>query len=137
MIRVLISKPGIDGHWRGSVVIARALRDAGMEVIFGGNQTVEQIADTAINEDVDVIGLSIYSGAHFDYVKQLTTLLTDKEEKENFLLICGGAIPPSDYAALKKMGVADVFGANSDVREAIHFIRSQVPETRLLMASIK
>lgn len=131
MIRVLISKPGIDGHWRGTVVIARALRDAGMEVIFGGNQTVEQIADTAINEDVDVIGLSIYSGAHFDYVEQLTTLLASKEEKENFLLICGGAIPPSDFAKLKEMGVADVFGANCNTKDAIHFITSHVEDNTL------
>ena len=82
-IRVLMSKPGIDGHWRGGIVISRALRDAGMELIFGGFQNIEQCVETAIQEDVDVIGLSIHSGAHFAYLKRLIDLIEEKGLKDH------------------------------------------------------
>jgi len=85
-IRVLMSKPGIDGHWRGGIVVSRALRDAGMELIFGGFQNIEQIVESAVQEDVDIIGLSIHSGAHIAYTKQLIDLLEEKGLKDNFMI---------------------------------------------------
>lgn len=132
MIRVLITKPGIDGHWRGSVVVARALRDAGMEVIFGGNQSVDQIVETAINEDVDVIGLSVYSGAHFDYVQALVNRLEGLGEKDSFLLVCGGAIPPNDVERLKAMGMANVYGVGASTKEIVSFITANVTEQTII-----
>lgn len=132
MIRVLITKPGIDGHWRGSIVVSRALRDAGMEVIFGGNQSVEQIVDTAINEDVDVIGLSVYSGAHFDYAQALVNRLADMGEKDSFLLVCGGAIPPNDVEKLKAMGMANVYGVGASTADIVAFITANVSEQTII-----
>ncbi|MHA1798098.1 MAG: cobalamin B12-binding domain-containing protein, partial [Candidatus Helarchaeota archaeon] len=107
-IRVLMSKPGIDGHWRGGIVVSRALRDAGMELIFGGFQNAQQIVETAIQEDVDVIGLSIHSGAHFAYTKKVIDLLKKKGIFDNILLLVGGVIPAKDFDKLKEMGVANV-----------------------------
>ena len=89
-IRVLMSKPGIDGHWRGGIVVSRALRDAGMELIFGGFQNIEQIVESAIQEDVDVIGLSIHSGAHFAYTQQVIDLLNEKMHWWKFLALFNG-----------------------------------------------
>lgn len=132
MIRVLISKPGIDGHWRGSVVVARALRDAGMEVVFGGSQSIEQIVDTAINEDVDVIGLSTHSGAHFEYARELVNRLDELGEKDNFLLVCGGAIPPSDVERLKTLGMANAYGLGANTRDIVSFITANVSEQTII-----
>ncbi|MCJ7649948.1 MAG: cobalamin-dependent protein, partial [Candidatus Lokiarchaeota archaeon] len=112
-IRVLMSKPGIDGHWRGGIVVSRALRDAGMELIFGGFQNVREIAEAAIQEDVDVIGLSIHSGAHFAYTQQLIDILKEKGVFENILIVVGGVIPAQDFDKLKEMGVGKVFGPGS------------------------
>ncbi|MFX1276353.1 MAG: cobalamin B12-binding domain-containing protein [Promethearchaeota archaeon] len=125
-IRVLMSKPGIDGHWRGGIVVSRALRDAGMELIFGGFQNVEQIVESAIQEDVDVIGLSIHSGAHFAYTQQVIDLLKEKGVYENIIIILGGVIPARDFAELKKMGVANVYGPGAMVNDIVNFIRDNV-----------
>lgn len=123
-IRVLMSKPGIDGHWRGGIVVSRALRDAGMELIFGGFQNVRQIAEAAIQEDVDVIGLSIHSGAHFAYTQQLIDILKEKGVFENILIVVGGVIPAQDFDKLKEMGVGNVFGPGSMTSDIVSYIKS-------------
>ena len=125
-IRVLMTKPGIDGHWRGGIVVSRALRDAGMELIFGGFQNVEQIVESAIQEDVDVIGLSIHSGAHFAYTQQVIDLLKEKGALDKFMILVGGVIPAQDFPELKKMGVANVFGPGSMVGDIVNFISENV-----------
>ena len=125
-IRVLMSKPGIDGHWRGGIVVSRALRDAGMELIFGGFQNVRQIAEAAIQEDVDVIGLSIHSGAHFAYTQQLIDILKENGVFEDILIIVGGVIPAQDFDKLKEMGVGNVFGPGSMTSDIVSYIKSQI-----------
>jgi len=125
-IRVLMSKPGIDGHWRGGIVVSRALRDAGMELIFGGFQNVNQIAEAAIQEDVDVIGLSIHSGAHFAYTQQLIDLLKEKGVLDNILILVGGVVPALDFAKLKEMGVANVYGPGSMTNDIVEFIKTHL-----------
>ena len=92
-----MSKPGIDGHWRGGIVVSRAIRDAGMELIFGGFQNVQQIVETAIQEDVDVLGLSIHSGAHFAYTQQVIDLLKERGVLEDIMILVGGVIPAQDF----------------------------------------
>jgi methylmalonyl-CoA mutase C-terminal domain/subunit len=125
-IRVLMSKPGIDGHWRGGIVVSRALRDAGMELIFGGFQNIEQCVESAIQEDVDVIGLSIHSGAHFAYTKRLIDLLKKKGFKDQILILVGGVIPAQDFRDLKEMGVANVYGPGTMTGDIVKFIRENV-----------
>jgi methylmalonyl-CoA mutase C-terminal domain/subunit len=125
-IRVLMSKPGIDGHWRGGIVISRALRDAGMELIFGGFQNIEQCVESAIQEDVDVIGLSIHSGAHFAYIKRLLDLIEEKGLKDQFMILVGGVIPARDFLELKKMGVANVYGPGTMTKDVVKFIRENI-----------
>ncbi len=125
-IRVLMSKPGIDGHWRGGIVVSRAIRDAGMELIFGGFQNVDQIVQSAIDEDVDVIGLSIHSGAHFAYTQQVIDLLKEKGVFEDFLILLGGVIPAKDFPKLREMGVANVYGPGTLVGDIVDFIKSKV-----------
>ncbi|MEJ2252309.1 MAG: cobalamin-dependent protein [Candidatus Lokiarchaeota archaeon] len=125
-IRVLMSKPGIDGHWRGGIVVSRALRDAGMELIFGGFQNIEQIVESAVQEDVDVIGLSIHSGAHFAYSKQLIDLLKEKGLKDNFMILVGGVIPAKDFVKLKDLGVSNVYGPGSMTSDIVNFIRNNI-----------
>lgn len=125
-IRVLMSKPGIDGHWRGGIVVSRAIRDAGMELIFGGFQNVEQIAAAAIQEDVDVIGLSIHSGAHFAYTQQLIDILKEKGVFQNIMILVGGVIPAKDFEKLREIGVANVYGPGSMTSEIVDFIRENV-----------
>jgi methylmalonyl-CoA mutase C-terminal domain/subunit len=125
-IRVLIVKPGLDGHDRGAKVVARALRDAGMEVIYGGlRQTPEMIVETAIQEDVDVIGLSILSGAHMDLFSRITEL-AKKEGLDRVLIVAGGIIPNADLEAVKAMGIDEVFGPGSSVYDIVDYIRSHV-----------
>lgn len=125
-IRVLIAKPGLDGHDRGAKVIARALRDAGMEVIYTGlRQTPEQIVATAIQEDVNVIGLSILSGAHMYLFPKIIQLLQEKEAQE-VLMIAGGIIPSEDAIELKKMGIKEIFAPGTDTRKIIEFIEKNV-----------
>ena len=125
-IRVLMSKPGIDGHWRGGIVVSRALRDAGMEVIFGGFQNVKQIVQSAIHEDVDVIGLSIHSGAHLAYTKQIIDLLKENGVQNDFLILVGGVIPAQDFPKLKEMGVANVYGPGSMTKDIVKFVQEKI-----------
>ncbi len=125
-IRVLIAKPGLDGHDRGAKVVARALRDAGMEVIYTGlRQTPEQIVETAIQEDVDVIGLSILSGAHTHLFPKVMELLKENNV-EDIIVIGGGVIPEEDIPELKKVGVAEIFTPGTDTRDIIEFIKEKV-----------
>jgi len=122
-IRVLVAKPGLDGHDRGAKVIARALRDAGMEVIYTGlRQTPEMIVSAALQEDVQVIGLSILSGAHNAIVPRLMELLREKEMTD-VLVVIGGIIPDEDAESLKRQGVAAVFQPGSSLEEIVQFIR--------------
>lgn len=123
-IRVLIAKPGLDGHDRGAKVIARTLRDAGMEVIYTGlRQTPEMIVEAANQEDVDVIGLSILSGAHLALTPRIMELLK-QNEMSDVAVIIGGIIPPEDIDKLKAMGVAGVFGPGSDTGDIVSFINN-------------
>jgi methylmalonyl-CoA mutase C-terminal domain/subunit len=125
-IRVLMSKPGIDGHWRGSIVVSRALRDAGMELIFGGFQNISQIVESAVHEDVDIIGLSIHSGAHLAYTKQLIDKLDEKGLKDDFMVLVGGVIPAKDFPKLKEMGVANVYGPGTMTQDIVDFIHENL-----------
>jgi len=126
-IRVLIAKPGLNSHDRGAKVVARALRDAGMEVIYTGlRQTPEQIVETAVQEDVDVIGLSILSGAHMTWVPRVIELMKEKGIFGEVLLLVGGIIPEDDIKALKEMGVDEVFGPGTSTEEIVKFIREHV-----------
>src|SRR3974390_3164271 len=125
-IRVLVAKPGLDGHDRGAKVIARALRDAGMEVIYTGlRQTPEMIVNAALQEDVRVIGLSILSGAHNVIVPRVLELLREKH-MEDVKVIVGGIVPDEDAEALKKQGVAAVFQPGSSLDSIVQFIRTAV-----------
>lgn len=124
-IRVLIGKPGLDGHDRGAKIIARALRDAGMEVIYSGlHRTPEEIVAIAIQEDVDVIGLSILSGAHMTIFPKILDLLK-KEEAEDMLLFGGGIIPDEDKEELKKQGVAEIFGPGTSTQDVIEYLQNR------------
>ena len=125
-IRVLVAKPGLDGHDRGAKVIARALRDAGMEVIYTGlRQTPEQIIETAIQEDVNVIGLSILSGAHMYLFPRIVKMLEEKNIND-VLVIAGGIIPVEDIAELKKIGIREVFTPGTDTKRIVEFIKTNV-----------
>ena len=125
-IRVLVAKPGLDGHDRGAKVIARALRDAGMEVIYTGlRQTPEMIVSAALQEDVQVIGLSILSGAHNAIVPRVLELLREKKICD-VQVVVGGIIPDDDAAELKKLGVAAVFQPGASLEEIVNFLRSAV-----------
>jgi len=125
-IRVLVAKPGLDGHDRGAKVIARALRDAGMEVIYTGlRQTPEMVVSAALQEDVDVIGLSILSGAHNAIVPRVMELLKQKKMGD-VLVVVGGIIPDQDMDSLKKAGVAAVFQPGTSMDEIVTFIRGNV-----------
>ena len=127
-IRVLVAKPGLDGHDRGAKIIARALRDAGMEVIYTGlRQTPEMIASAALQEDVDVIGLSILSGAHNAIVPRLMQLLKERQMSD-VLVVIGGIIPDADIPLLKEQGVAAVFQPGASLDQIVRFIRQHVPE---------
>lgn len=127
-IRVLVAKPGLDGHDRGAKVIARALRDAGMEVIYTGlRQTPGMIVNAALQEDVQVIGLSILSGAHNAIVPRVLELLREKEMTD-VLVVVGGIIPDEDAARLKQLGVAEVFQPGASLEHIIHFIRESVKQ---------
>lgn len=125
-IRVLVAKPGLDGHDRGAKVIARALRDAGMEVIYTGlRQTPEMVVNAALQEDVDVIGLSILSGAHNAIVPRVTDLL-QQNKMDDVLLLVGGIIPDQDIDGLKKAGVAAIFQPGTAMDDIVKFIRENV-----------
>jgi methylmalonyl-CoA mutase C-terminal domain/subunit len=124
-IRVLIAKPGLDGHDRGAKVIARALRDAGMEVIYSGlRQTPEQVVAAAVQEDVDVIGLSILSGAHNVLFPEILKLLKEKGG-EDILVLAGGIIPEKDIAPLKAMGIREIFLPGTPTQTLVEFIQRE------------
>jgi methylmalonyl-CoA mutase cobalamin-binding domain/chain len=133
-IRIVVAKPGLDGHDRGAKIIARALRDAGMEVIYTGlHQTPEQIAATVIQEDADAVGLSILSGAHMTLVPRVVELLR-AEGVEDVVLTVGGTIPADDAPPLKRLGVAEVFTPGASTDEIVSFVRTAVAERRTLAA---
>ncbi|MDP9396651.1 MAG: cobalamin B12-binding domain-containing protein [Actinomycetota bacterium] len=122
-LRVVVAKPGLDGHDRGAKVVARALRDAGMEVIYTGlHQTPEQIVETAIQEDADAVGISILSGAHMTLVPRILELLRERGA-EDILVTIGGTIPNKDIAVLKDMGVAEVFTPGAPMEAIVNFLR--------------
>jgi len=127
-IRVLLAKPGLDGHDRGAKVVARALRDAGMEVIYTGiRQTPEMIVEAAIQEDVDVIGLSILSGAHLELFPPIIQGLK-KKGREDVLVIAGGIIPEDDIPALQQTGVKAIFGPGTSTGDIIKFIQNEMTQ---------
>lgn len=129
-IRIVVAKPGLDGHDRGAKIIARALRDAGMEVIYTGlHQTPEQIAETAVQEDADAIGISILSGAHMTLVPKILELL-EEQGVDDVLLTVGGTIPTGDIEELKRMGVAGVFTPGTPTDEIVEFIRDGIVRDR-------
>jgi methylmalonyl-CoA mutase C-terminal domain/subunit len=126
-IRVVIAKPGLDGHDRGAKIIARALRDAGMEVIYTGlHQTPEQIVETAIQEDADAVGISILSGAHMTLVPRILEGLK-ANGAEDVLVVLGGTIPAEDAEELKRLGVAEVFTPGAHTTEIVTFLQDKVP----------
>ena len=125
-IRVLIAKPGLDGHDRGAKVIARALRDAGMEVVYTGiRQTPEMIAEAALHEDVDVVGMSILSGAHMALFPRVMELLRENDMGD-ILVVTGGIIPDEDVPALNEMGIQGIFGPGTPTDDIVNFIRENV-----------
>jgi methylmalonyl-CoA mutase C-terminal domain/subunit len=127
-IRVLIAKPGLDGHDRGAKIIARALRDAGMEVIYSGlRQTPEQIVNTALQEDVDCIGLSILSGAHNVIFPRIMELLKQKG-MDDVLVLAGGIIPNQDISLLKEIGIAEIFLPGTSTQEIVDYIKHHIKE---------
>jgi methylmalonyl-CoA mutase C-terminal domain/subunit len=127
-IRVVVAKPGLDGHDRGAKIIARALRDAGMEVIYTGlHQTPDQIVETALQEDADAVGLSILSGAHMTLVPRVVELLREQDAGD-ILVVVGGTIPAQDIPELKRLGVAEVFTPGAPTQDIIDFIQRTVGE---------
>ena len=125
-IRIVVAKPGLDGHDRGAKVIARALRDAGHEVIYTGlHQTPEQIVETAIQEDADMVGLSVLSGAHMSLFRRLTELLAERDASD-IVVFGGGIIPDDDIPQLEKLGVAKVFTPGATTTEIVGWVRANV-----------
>ena len=130
-IRVLVAKPGLDGHDRGAKVITRALRDAGMEAIYTGlRQTPEMIVAAALQEDVDAIGLSVLSGAHMELFREVRRLMGERG-LDDVVLFGGGIIPPDDAAALRREGVAGIFGPGSSLAEIVTFVERNVRPERV------
>jgi methylmalonyl-CoA mutase C-terminal domain/subunit len=129
-IRVLVAKPGLDSHDRGAKIVARAFRDAGMEVIYTGlRQTPEQIAETALQEDVDVLGLSILSGAHMTLFPKIMKLLKQKDLSD-VVVFAGGIIPEEDIPALKKLGIVEIFGPGTPTDTIVGFVKSRLEKNR-------
>ena len=132
--RVIVAKPGLDGHDRGAKIVARALRDAGFEVIYTGlHQTPEQIVETAIQEDADVIGLSVLSGAHMTLFKKLIGLLAERDASD-IVVIGGGIIPEGDIPLLKEMGVAEVFTPGAPTTRIVEWVRDNVVDDSAVQA---
>ncbi len=130
IIRVLVAKPGLDGHDRGAKIIARALRDAGMEVIYTGiRQTPEMIAEASVQEDVDVVGLSILSGAHLELIPLVVEGLEERG-KGDAIVVVGGIIPEEDYPKLQKQGIQGVFGPGTSTQAIVDFITKAVASAR-------
>jgi methylmalonyl-CoA mutase C-terminal domain/subunit len=129
-IKVLVAKPGLDGHDRGAKVVARSLRDAGMEVVYTGiRQTPEMIIETAIQEDVDVVGLSVLSGAHMELVPLITAGLEERDMGHT-VVVLGGIIPDEDHSLLKEAGVDEIFGPGSTTGAMIEYLRAEVVSRR-------
>ncbi|MCK4633721.1 cobalamin B12-binding domain-containing protein [Candidatus Bathyarchaeota archaeon] len=129
-IRILVAKPGLDSHDRGAKVVARALRDAGMEVIYTGlRQTPEQIVETVLQEDVDVLGLSILSGAHMTHFPKIMNLMKQKDLKD-VLVFAGGIIPEEDIEPLQKLGIREIFGPGTPTETVIDFVKKNVQKSR-------
>jgi methylmalonyl-CoA mutase C-terminal domain/subunit len=125
-IRVVVAKVGLDGHDRGAKIIARALRDAGMEVIYTGlHQTPDQVVEAAIQEDADAIGISILSGAHMTLIPRIMDLLKENEA-EDILVFCGGTIPKQDIPKLKELGVGEIFTPGTPTKRAVEYVREAV-----------
>ena len=125
-IRVVVAKPGLDGHDRGAKIIARTLRDAGMEVIYTGlHQTPEQIVETAIQEDADAVGISILSGAHMTLVPKILALLME-QGAEDVLVVVGGTIPADDITELKRLGVAEVYTPGAPTAQIVDFLKDRL-----------
>jgi methylmalonyl-CoA mutase, C-terminal domain len=124
-VRVVIARLGMDAHWRGSIVVARALRDAGMEVIYLGNQMPETIVKTAIDEDVDIVGLSTLSGNHMVLAPEVVRVLREKGVDEAKVIL-GGTIPPDDIPRLKEAGIAEVFGTGTPLKKIIDFVSGSI-----------
>lgn len=128
-VRCLVAKVGLDGHDRGAHVIARAFRDAGFEVVYSGlHRAPEEIVQAAVQEDVDVLGISILSGAHNTLIPKVIEGLKEYDAFEDTLILVGGIIPDDDEAELKSLGVAEVFGPGTPMEETIEFVRNNVPE---------
>jgi methylmalonyl-CoA mutase C-terminal domain/subunit len=131
-IRVVVAKPGLDGHDRGAKVVARALRDAGIEVIYTGlHQTPEQIVETAIQEDADAVGLSVLSGAHMTLFARVLELLTERDARD-ITVFGGGIIPEADLPALQELGVAKVFTPGATTQEIVTWVRENVGEPQAI-----
>jgi methylmalonyl-CoA mutase C-terminal domain/subunit len=126
-IRVVVAKPGLDGHDRGAKVVARALRDAGMEVVYTGlHQTPEQIVETAIQEDADAVGLSVLSGAHMTLFRRVLELLSQRNAAD-IVVFGGGIIPDADIPELEQMGVAKIFGPGATMQSIVEWVRANIP----------
>jgi methylmalonyl-CoA mutase, C-terminal domain len=126
-IRVVVAKPGLDGHDRGAKVVARALRDAGMEVVYTGlHQTPEQIVETAIQEDADAVGLSVLSGAHMTLFRRVLELMSQRNAAD-IVVFGGGIIPDADVPELEQMGVAKIFGPGATMQSIVEWVRANVP----------
>jgi methylmalonyl-CoA mutase, C-terminal domain len=126
-IKIVVAKPGLDGHDRGAKVVARALRDAGMEVVYTGlHQTPEQIVQTAIQEDADVVGLSVLSGAHMTLFRRVIDLLRERDAAD-ILVFGGGIIPQADIPQLREMGVAEIFTPGTPTQAIVDWLREHVP----------
>ncbi len=119
--RILMTRLGMDAHWRGSIVVARALRDAGMEVVYVGNQMPENIVETALQEDVDIIGLSTLSGNHMELAPEVVKLLQEKDMGDTPVIL-GGTVPPDDISKLTKAGVKEIFGPGTPLEEIIRTV---------------
>lgn len=125
-IRVLLFKPGLDGHWRGIMTVSKALSEAGMETIFFGFKTVEGVVEAAIQEDVDVIGFSVHSGAHLEWAQELVRELENKGARDDFLLLVGGVFPEEDHEELRRIGMDGVFGPGTVTGDIVAFIRERL-----------
>ena len=125
-IRVLLFKPGLDGHWRGIMTVSKALSEAGMETIFFGFKSVEGVVEAAIQEDVDVIGFSVHSGAHLEWARELVEKLGEQGAEDDFLLLIGGVFPEQDHDELREIGIDGVFGPGTVTEDIVVFIEQRV-----------
>ncbi|MCD6153689.1 MAG: cobalamin-dependent protein [Syntrophobacterales bacterium] len=129
--RVIMVKLGLDGHWRGITTVSLILKNAGMEVIFAGFQTIESAISIAEQEDVDVIGLSIHSGAHIPWTRKFVEALNERKLKDEFVLVVGGVIPDADVDALREIGADGIYGPGSTAEEIVRSIQEKVKEKRI------